>query len=847
MRVFSRFNKGHFVVVLLAYAVSLVLGFGNLGQQGPASASEIITIQPGVDEGKDATITSFNNMAGLNLGDQADLYGGILRMSRHRALLEFDISGWAPETEVTSAELSLYYPGTFYIGDSINLTIHAITESWDELSVNWLNQPEYNAMAEDSITINTPAVAGWHSFDISDLVQKWVYGELHSDLVNGVLNYGVIIDFSETSSVDYPFVSYSSDFLADPSLRPKLRVQGEEGLPIVPFDTTYQPDSASGKDTQITDMSPVQNYGTENTTTAGVMDFASRSFLEFDLGDLAEGVNITSASLDLNYGGAYFMNDVAVSLTLKRVEEEWAENTINWLNQPGYNTTVQDQIIVGDSASAGWYSFDVGDLVQGWLDGDYQNFGVMIDFVETLEPSDAKTFYSSEYSDDTLKRPKLTIEYGQSVPLPEIQYHKVCQSGSCVDMEGTGDNECDSDTQCLAPLNPTPSHKICQNSSCVTVEGEGVDQCSLDSQCQITASDTPTPAPTLPPAIKPDPDDPPQEEEKPRDDQEPNKIFGPVTPPDDPTNLWQDFIRGLATSNLPLWTLIFAGLFSIISTAFLLWTYLSVEISFRQYFLAIINYISSIFVAKKKNKKGLVYDSSNGRGVSGAIVGLYSFPEMRLVSSAFTDKKGEYYLIARSGNFAISVTAGGFIFPSVLTRKLLVGDASQYFGETINIDSDSAINYKIPLDPGLAFKPNRKFIYKLVLSSNLLRLTINMLGTVLSLVALWLNPSSYNYFIATAYLFLWILEFIVENREIKFSKVVDESSGEPLDLALVRLISEDGKLIKTTASDMVGRILVENTRPSNRLLVERSGYKQSTFNIKKTGFVEGQKFKLQKY
>ncbi len=57
--------------------------------------------------------------------------------------------------------------------------------------------------------------------------------------------------------------------------------------------------------------------------------------------------------------------------------------------------------------------------------------------------------------------------------------HKECQNGSCVNVSGTGTNQCTSNADCQIQ-----THKECQSGSCVNVSGTGTNQCTTDSNCK---------------------------------------------------------------------------------------------------------------------------------------------------------------------------------------------------------------------------------------------------------------------------------------------------------------------------------------------------------------------------
>ena len=105
---------------------------------------------------------------------------------RERTLLHFDV----PVHRITtlhSAELVVEINSLDLIGQRkpVRIDLHRITQSWEEASLTWRNQPEYE---------NTPAVttevdleAGKVHIDVTPLVNEWI---------KGAPNYGVLIKTS---------------------------------------------------------------------------------------------------------------------------------------------------------------------------------------------------------------------------------------------------------------------------------------------------------------------------------------------------------------------------------------------------------------------------------------------------------------------------------------------------------------------------------------------------------------------------------------------------------------------------------------------------------------------------
>ncbi|MBQ7049654.1 MAG: DNRLRE domain-containing protein, partial [Firmicutes bacterium] len=91
-----------------------------------------------------------------------------------------------------------------------------------------------------------------------------------------------------------------------------------------------------------------------------------------------------------------------------KVEATWDSQTITWSNKPAYTSKVQDFLHV---QNAGYYTFDVTDIVRGWYEGE--NTGMLFKAESDVEGGGVdnyKEFYSSDYGSD-LYMPQLVVTY----------------------------------------------------------------------------------------------------------------------------------------------------------------------------------------------------------------------------------------------------------------------------------------------------------------------------------------------------------------------------------------------------------------------------------------------------
>lgn len=103
---------------------------------------------------------------------------------------------------------------------------------------------------------------------------------------------------------------------------------------------------------------------------------AFRSLLQFDLGLLPIGKPYNTAYLQL----FIYRNQIArgtIKASIYPLFEAWDENGLTWNHRPSAAETAIKEIII----PAGWTGFilfDISKLLQSWLDGSLENYGLMI-------------------------------------------------------------------------------------------------------------------------------------------------------------------------------------------------------------------------------------------------------------------------------------------------------------------------------------------------------------------------------------------------------------------------------------------------------------------------------------
>lgn len=104
---------------------------------------------------------------------------------------------------------------------------------------------------------------------------------------------------------------------------------------------------------------------------------------------------------------SYDYEGASRTITAYRIASWWSETGATWNTQPTYGEGYGSASI--EHASFGWYSFDVTNLVRGWVNGSFSNYGVAICGKESADDPNWRGFCTRECLEGY--RPYLVITY----------------------------------------------------------------------------------------------------------------------------------------------------------------------------------------------------------------------------------------------------------------------------------------------------------------------------------------------------------------------------------------------------------------------------------------------------
>ena len=172
---------------------------------------------------------------------------------------------------------------------------------------------------------------------------------------------------------------------------------------------TIQPDD--GKDSMTWSWGNI-NQGTTSLLLANYSNgMHNKGFLEFDLTSLiGTGAAVTNATISL-FHSANTVN--GAQFGMYQVTSPWEELPITHDNLPSFNSTPFSILNIADSDVMVRREWDLTNLVQDWVSGTYNNYGIM---VQRIDQSNPVAMISSSDSGDSNRDPKITISYD---PVPE--------------------------------------------------------------------------------------------------------------------------------------------------------------------------------------------------------------------------------------------------------------------------------------------------------------------------------------------------------------------------------------------------------------------------------------------
>lgn len=125
------------------------------------------------------------------------------------------------------------------------------------------------------------------------------------------------------------------------------------------------------------------NYGSYVGLTTYWSDVTqSVGLVQFDTNVISSAA-ITSATLNLFHS---WNNGSGADFAIYRNTSSWDEYNVTWNTAPSYYEDPVAHLTIEDSNTWLWRSVDITSLVQGWVSGVYDNFGLRLQRIDQLSP-----------------------------------------------------------------------------------------------------------------------------------------------------------------------------------------------------------------------------------------------------------------------------------------------------------------------------------------------------------------------------------------------------------------------------------------------------------------------------
>jgi hypothetical protein len=173
-----------------------------------------------------------------------------------------------------------------------------------------------------------------------------------------------------------------------------------------------QPDETNGHDTYVDEKYKSSTFAGENVVMVGmeVDDLHKQSYFKFDLPEIKGKITDAKLTMYMQYSSS---SDVK-SFQIKRVTNNWDDDTTNWNNKP---SVTDDGLSDFTMRFPDYYEVDVKNIVSHWKEN--ANYGLRIS-AKYLSAYGTRSEIASSESVNESYRPKLTITYDESPTEPVL-------------------------------------------------------------------------------------------------------------------------------------------------------------------------------------------------------------------------------------------------------------------------------------------------------------------------------------------------------------------------------------------------------------------------------------------
>ncbi len=363
--------------------------------------------------------------------------GGINSV-RYRDVMQFDLSEYTSDSQISNAVLSLYwyYPAGKIRSQDTVIEVYRPASDWNSDHVSWNKKDkgiawknpggdwyDKNGILQGNTPYATITIKGstlpdnrYYELDVTDLVKEYVSGKYE--------NTGFLIK-ARTESNNY-IALYSSDWTNE-NQRPKLKVTNKTSVtPVVTLNATL----TGATDNRLREASPDIVYmSSPFIDVGGINSVRYRDLMQFDLSEYTGSARVSNAvlSFDWYYSAGKTRSEDTV-IEVYRPASSWNPSYVSWNKKdkgiawknPGGDWYDKNGILQGNTPYATitikgstlpdnrYYELDVTDLVKEYIGGKYENTGFLIK--ARTESNNYIAFYSSDWTNES-QMPELQLAY----------------------------------------------------------------------------------------------------------------------------------------------------------------------------------------------------------------------------------------------------------------------------------------------------------------------------------------------------------------------------------------------------------------------------------------------------
>ncbi|MCU7870564.1 MAG: DNRLRE domain-containing protein [Candidatus Thiodiazotropha sp. (ex Lucinoma borealis)] len=355
-----------------------------------------------------------------------------------RPLFRYDLSS-LPVNAVIHSATAWFYVSTEHPEGPVD--IHRLTQDWTETDATWQTMGTNMDSAVLATIPAQPTAGVWIPINLTNQVQAWVNGQPNYGITLNSTSEGTDGDYASREASNKPYLEVTVGI--PPSSPATLTAVGALANGVTrtiqrndvvlrqkpSHYSHWQHDASLGVDAEIWDQAPDNNYGNAaETWVSSASNDTTRSLLHFNMGTIPAGARILEATLSLHRQSGSGRDQ---PVSAHRIKNPWSEDLVTWNSRksginwdtPGgdFDNTAVATTPVGPANTR--YTWNITPLVQGWVDGSYPNYGVVL--IAAIAGMAGERFHTSDDPDPS-NWPSLSITYA-------------CECGvACLTPQGSG-------------------------------------------------------------------------------------------------------------------------------------------------------------------------------------------------------------------------------------------------------------------------------------------------------------------------------------------------------------------------------------------------------------------------